>query len=60
MQLNWPIISACTDPVRLEMVAKGEIQDACVYGSWVAPLFMFPFLLMAIVLMVNLLIARFK
>lgn len=42
------------------MVANGEIDDACVYGSWVAPLFMFPFLLMAIVLMVNLLIARFK
>ncbi|XP_060573986.1 transient receptor potential cation channel subfamily M member 3-like [Ruditapes philippinarum] len=52
-------IDTCTDPKRLEMVERGEIQDACVYGSWVAPLFMFPFLLMAIVLMVNLLIARF-
>ncbi|KAL4227851.1 Transient receptor putative cation channel subfamily M member 7 [Mactra antiquata] len=53
-------IDTCTDPKRIALWQNGTIDDPCVYGSWVAPLFMFPFLLMAIVLMVNLLIARFN
>ncbi|XP_053405277.1 transient receptor potential cation channel subfamily M member 3-like isoform X7 [Mercenaria mercenaria] len=53
-------IDTCTDPVRIEMFENGEIDSVCTYGSWIAPLFMFPFLLMAFVLGVNLLIARFN
>ncbi|XP_052793004.1 transient receptor potential cation channel subfamily M member 3-like isoform X2 [Mya arenaria] len=53
-------IDTCTDVVRIEMYERGEIDSVCTYGAWISPLFMFPFLLMAIVLMVNLLIARFN
>ncbi|KAK3097474.1 hypothetical protein FSP39_009961, partial [Pinctada imbricata] len=44
-------IDTCTDKDR---------HDECVYGSWVAPLCMFVFLLVANILLVNLLIARFN
>lgn len=45
-------VSACYDPDRH--------PDGCSYASWVAPLLMTPYLLVANILLVNLLIARFK
>ncbi|XP_052279179.1 transient receptor potential cation channel subfamily M member 3-like isoform X3 [Dreissena polymorpha] len=53
-------IDTCTDPARQEKFKNGELDVVCTYGSWISPLFMFSFLLMSIVLMVNLLIARFN
>ena len=53
-------LAACTDPVRAEQLAAGEIDMMCVYGSWIAPALMCIYLLIANILLVNLLIARFK
>ena len=46
------MFSACYDPERH--------PNGCTYASWVAPLLMTPYLLVANILLVNLLIARFK
>lgn len=52
---NIHSISACDDKENLDK------QGNCtVYASWLGPLCMFVFLLVANILMVNLLIARFK
>ena len=59
-RLNDLSISACTDPVRAEQLEAGEIDAMCVYGSWIAPALMCIYLLIANILLVNLLIARFK